>query len=67
MTDAQLSVLLWQIMRQINAEASRIEAELIARNFSAIDADKMTVTLRGLADSLHNSCGDLDKAQRAYR
>lgn len=65
MTDAQLSVLLWQIMRQINQEAARIENAALARGFTGAESDQLTVTLRGLADSLHNHCGDLDRVARA--
>lgn len=63
MTNEQLSVLLWQIMRQINSCANGIERVLIERGCSANEADGALISLRGLADSLQNSCGDLDKVK----
>jgi hypothetical protein len=51
-TNEQLSVLLFQIMRQINQQAGHIEAALRARGFADGDAATTTLELRGLAESL---------------
>lgn len=52
MTDDQLSVVLYQIMRQVNIEVGRIQSELVRSGDSLDHAEEITGGLTALAASL---------------
>jgi len=63
MTNEQLSVLLFHIMRQINEATSDVERELMNHGCSLEQAERCVINLRGLAQVLHSQSGDLDKGR----
>lgn len=65
MSNEQLSVLLFHIMRQINEATSVVEQELMRRGCSLSEAERYVINLRGLADVLHRQSEDLDRIVRA--
>jgi hypothetical protein len=59
MTNEQLSVLLFHLVRQINEGTNKVECALVERGYSIEEAAYRVMDLRSLADVLHGQCAEL--------